>query len=1098
MRDYYVFDSPLYNVRTQIKSVTISDEVTTIGSYVFYRCSALTPITIPGGVTTIGNSAFYGCRSLESITIPSSVTELGEGAFMSCLSLTAVEFESGSTITTISKSLFGSCFKLSEINIPESVMTIDEAAFSDCIALTSITIPGGVTSIGKRAFYNCRSLATIINNHNGNQTIGENAFQDCGIGLSGEKRAYAYTDNENFIAAIKAAGYRVNYTISFESNGAVVGQLTEVPYDSTIMAPADPTREGFVFAGWYKDNELNERWDFDTDTVTSDVTLYAKWTEEEYTLKFDSNGGTDVSPITVKYGDAITLPTPTRANYIFEGWYEEEMDNNGSGTQFTATTMPDLGANGTEKTLYAKWRAKTPIDYSPSPVAFTYGDADAEYTVSYLGLIGFKVEYYVSGAWIEAAPKDAGIYDIRISRAEDETYASYDSGILDDYFVINPAELTVSVKPGLIITKAYDGTTTVTGVEPDWLVLEGLKNGETASALGTWNYDDANAEMGKTINITGISIIYDGTASSNNYTYTPVALTATGDITNASQPKTNVTINYAAETVNTTVLMEYSTDETGWTSCADNMAIDAGWFGNNVYFRLKAKPNYDAGEIQTLNIPARPATPAATGISETWFGQGNSKISGVNATMEYRIGTDESWSDITGEELTGLAAGTYYIRVKATESSFRSLEQEIVLTDGPKITVTFIENGGSEVADITGLSYNALISAPSPDPTREGYTFSGWYRDSALENEWNFGTDRVVENTNLYAKWTIEEYTLEFDSNGGTDVSDITANYGDAITLPTPTREGYMFDGWYEDETDNNGSGTQFTATTMPDLGPDGTVKTLYAKWTINSYTLVYKAGEHGSISGSMTQSVSHGGSGTTVTAIPDTGYRFARWSDGVTTASRTDTNITGNIEVTAEFEINIYKVTFDSNGGSAVSSQTVPYNTTAAEPKAPAREGYTFEGWYSDSMLSTRFDFSTPIKGDITLYAKWEYNLEPEEDQAKTIMVTEVTSSLFAGREGQISASANMENAFSSSVEVKIPETDVVKESFGFSIADEVFSFDISLYIKGTGQKTKPAQGLLGDHLAAGAGKPIEREGRNHRCAYIRKRRRNSNSIEA
>lgn len=298
-------------------------------------------------------------------------------------------------------------------------------------------------------------------------------------------------------------------------------------------------------------------------------------------------------------------------------------------------------------------------------------------------------------------------------------------------------------------------------------------------------------------------------------------------------------------------------------------------------------------------------------------------------------------------------------------------------------TVSFNSNDGSTVDDITEVPYNSTITALS-DPVKPGFVFGGWYKEKELVNRWDFDNDKVT--------------------------SDIT----------------------------------------------------LYAKWTINSYTLVYRAGANGSIRGNTTQTVNRGGSGTTVTAVPDTGYRFVRWSDGVTTASRTDTNVTGNIEVTAEFEINTYTATFDSNGGSIVSSQTVPYNTTAAEPETPAREGCMFEGWYSDSTLSTRFDFSTPITGDITLYAKREYNPEPEDDQdqAKTITVTEVTNSLFAGNEGLISASANMENAFSSSVEVKISETDVDKESFSFSIADEVFSFDISLYIKGTDQKTKPAPG--------------------------------------
>lgn len=91
MGDYYVFDSPLYSDRTQIKSVTISNEVTTIGSYVFYRCSALTSITIPGGVTSIGDGAFYRCESLATVTFAndSKIPAIPTGTFSDCTALTS-------------------------------------------------------------------------------------------------------------------------------------------------------------------------------------------------------------------------------------------------------------------------------------------------------------------------------------------------------------------------------------------------------------------------------------------------------------------------------------------------------------------------------------------------------------------------------------------------------------------------------------------------------------------------------------------------------------------------------------------------------------------------------------------------------------------------------------------------------------------------------------------------------------------------------------------------------------------------------------------------------------------------------------------------
>ena len=73
-------------------------------------------------------------------------------------------------------------------------------------------------------------------------------------------------------------------------------------------------------------------------------------------------------------------------------------------------------------------------------------------------------------------------------------------------------------------------------------------------------------------------------------------------------------------------------------------------------------------------------------------------------------------------------------------------------------------------------------------------------------------------------------------------------------------------------------------------------------------------------------------------------------------------------------FALKTLTVAFNSNGGSAVASQTVTYNTAATEPPAPTRSGYTFDGWYSDEALTSAYNFSTPVTGDITLYAKWTY----------------------------------------------------------------------------------------------------------------------------
>lgn len=137
MEDYSSEESPLWNYRSYVKSVTFADTVTSVGSYAFYGCTNLTTVDLGGGITKIGDSAFYECKALTEIVIPNSVITIGYAAFRCCRSLT-------------------------EIVIPDSVTSIGGNAFESCSYLTSVTIGSGVTKIGSSAFLSCNRLSNVI------------------------------------------------------------------------------------------------------------------------------------------------------------------------------------------------------------------------------------------------------------------------------------------------------------------------------------------------------------------------------------------------------------------------------------------------------------------------------------------------------------------------------------------------------------------------------------------------------------------------------------------------------------------------------------------------------------------------------------------------------------------------------------------------------------------------------------------------------------------------------------------------------------------------------------------------------------------------
>ena len=191
-------------------------------------------------------------------------------------------------------------------------------------------------------------------------------------------------------------------------------------------------------------------------------------------------------------------------------------------------------------------------------------------------------------------------------------------------------------------------------------------------------------------------------------------------------------------------------------------------------------------------------------------------------------------------------------------------------------TMSFETNGGTLVSPIT-QAYDSVVIAPQP--TKNGYTFKGYYSDVSLNNYYSI-TYMPPANLTLYAKWSINSYTLTFDTNGGSLINPITQDYNTVLTVSNPTRTGYTFDGFYKDASLTN----SYTITNMPaeDL-------TLYAKWSINSYTLTFVT-NGGSVINSITQDYN---TVVTVSNPTRTGYTFdGFYTDALFTSAYVITNM--------------------------------------------------------------------------------------------------------------------------------------------------------------------------------------------------------------
>ena len=250
-------------------------------------------------------------------------------------------------------------------------------------------------------------------------------------------------------------------------------------------------------------------------------------------------------------------------------------------------------------------------------------------------------------------------------------------------------------------------------------------------------------------------------------------------------------------------------------------------------------------------------------------------------------------------------------------------------------TIAFDTNGGSEIAPIT-QDYGTEITAPD-NPTRKGYTFKGWDKE--------IPETMPAENMTVKAQWEINQYTIAFDTNGGSEIAPITQDYGTEITAPdNPTRKGYTFKGWNKE---------------IPETMPAENI-TVKAQWEINQYTIAFDT-NGGSEIAPITQDY-----GTEITA-PDNptrkGYTFKGWDREIP-----ETMPAENITVKAQWEINQYTITFDTNGGSEIAPITQDYGTKITAPDNPTRKGYTFRGW--DKEIP-----KTMPAENITVKAQWEIN---------------------------------------------------------------------------------------------------------------------------
>ena len=379
--------------------------------------------------------------------------------------------------------------------------------------------------------------------------------------------------------------------------------------------------------------------------------------------------------------------------------------------------------------------------------------------------------------------------------------------------------------------------------------------------------------------------------------------------------------------------------------------------------------------LEVLN----PGTLGSDGLKVVTLDLGGGKLGNSSEAIQIIVKTG---SEFTAPASGGLTrpdgnTGSYFMWLDGNGNSYApgasvpaDVTELTVQWTAPTYTVTLHANGGTiNSGNVTEYIYGVGATLPTADDmTYTGHTFKGWYDNEGLTGDPVTaigGTE--MGNKEYWAKWEINQYTITFDTAGGSAIAPITQDYGTAITAPAdPTREGYTFAGW---------------DTAIPATMPAHNM-TITAQWTVNQYTIIYD------LDGGTAE-----GNPDTYTVETDAftlknptrpGHTFTGWSGtGLTGEDNLTLTIpkgsTGNRSYTAHWSLNTYSITYDLNGGTASGNPT-SYTVESATItlNQPTKTGYTFTGW-SGTDLTGEDNLTVTIPagstGDRSYTAHWSLN---------------------------------------------------------------------------------------------------------------------------
>jgi uncharacterized repeat protein (TIGR02543 family) len=821
---------------------------------------------------------------------------------------------------------------------------------------------------------------------------------------------YAHGQTANFtLYALWTAGSLV---VTYNSQGgSAVSNGTAATGASISSAPTAPTRTGYTFDGWSAT---------ETGTVvtfpfahgqTTNFTLYARWSLRVYSVAFNANSGTGTmgnQSFTHGVTTSLNANLYSRANYVFHRWATAA---DGTGTTYNNFAQAALTA---ETTLYAQWTANTYVvtfnynggDGGDSTATASYTTAGTAITLPVPTKTGFTFAGWHSDAGLTTAIGSgggSGSYSPTGATLSLNAYAKWTA--INYTFTYN----SNSADSGTVPTETSKQITQTATVKANTgsLALAGYTfSGWNTASDGT----GTNYLSGSLFTVGSSNVTLYAKWSANTYTITYNTNGGTG---NAQRSSTNVSSDTYTTGGSSVVFPGIGTLERigftfgGWNTSAAGTGTN--YSAANTYTTVSNVIFYAKWNPVTYTITYNGNT-SNGGSAPTAGGY----TTGQASPYEVLANTFTKTSNVFGGWNTAAdGTGTSY----SPNSSITTLANIVLYATWiPQFTLHYAINGGtvtsgslpSDTLHNSGASVGPIFGSVS----RTGYTFAGWANGSAtILGGSNF---TILEDSVLTAKWNPINYTISYNSDGGTEApATSTKQIGQSFIVEAAvSKPGYTFTGW------SNGS-TVVGADAVVVMGSANIAYT--AQWVARVFTVSYDwNGGRGTAEADVNYTF-----GTTAITLPlvgdrvKDGYTFAGWSESVSGSLLSATYIPSRSRTLyAIWTLGSFTVTYNLSGGTLANAAVAVQNGSSTVLPLPTRANFVFDGWHTatagGSSLGSHGTSFTPTASQ-TVYARWIQS-----------SLYGITDSLT--RIGSVVTVANVGNTFSganssSSVAVSVPE---------------------------------------------------------------------------